>query len=119
MTATRIYVPRDAAAKSMGADQTARAIVDEAARRKIPLELVRNGSRGMLWREPLVEVVTPAGRVAYGPVTPQDVPGLFEAGFHHGRAHPLAHGRTDELPYLKNQERLTFARVGITDPGSL
>jgi len=119
MTATRIYVPRDAAARSVGADQTARAIALEAGRRNIPIELVRNGSRGMLWREPLVEVVTAAGRVAYGPVTADDVPGLFDANFHHGRAHPLAHGRTDELPYLKNQERLTFARVGVTDPRSL
>jgi formate dehydrogenase iron-sulfur subunit len=119
MTATRIYVPRDAAARSVGADQTARAIALEAERRNISIELVRNGSRGMLWREPLVEVVTAAGRVAYGPVTADDVPGLFDANFHHGRAHPLAHGRTDELPYLKNQERLTFARVGVTDPRSL
>jgi len=63
--------------------------------------------------------VTAAGRVAYGPVTAGDVPGLFDANFHHGRAHPLAHGRTDELPYVKNQERLTFARVGVTDPRSL
>jgi formate dehydrogenase iron-sulfur subunit len=119
MTATRIYVPRDAAARSVGADQTARAIALEAERRSIPIELIRNGSRGMLWREPLVEVATAAGRVAYGPVTADDVPGLFDANFHHGRAHPLAHGRTDELPYLKNQERLTFARVGVTDPRSL
>jgi formate dehydrogenase iron-sulfur subunit len=119
MTATRIYVPRDAAARSVGADQTARAIALEAERRNISIELVRNGSRGMLWREPLVEVATAAGRVAYGPVTAHDVPGLFDANFHHGRAHPLAHGRTDELPYLKNQERLTFARVGVTDPRSL
>ena len=50
MTATRIYVPRDAAARSVGADQTARAIALEAGRRNIPIELVRNGSRGMLWR---------------------------------------------------------------------
>jgi len=119
MTATRIYVPRDAAARSVGADRTARAIAVEAERRNISIELVRNGSRGMLWREPLVEVATAAGRVAYGPVTADDVPGLFDANFHHGRAHPLAHGRTDELPYLKNQERLTFARVGVTDPRSL
>ena len=119
MTATKIYVPRDAAARSVGADQTALAIAQEAERRNVAIELVRNGSRGMLWREPLVEVATAAGRVAYGPVTAHDVPGLFDANFNHGRAHPLAHGRTDELPYLKNQERLTFARVGLTDPLSL
>jgi formate dehydrogenase iron-sulfur subunit len=28
-------------------------------------------------------------------------------------------GLTEEIPYFKNQERLTFARVGLTDPRSL
>ena len=119
MSAIRIYVPRDAAACSVGANETARAIADEAQRRNVPIELVRNGSRGMLSFEPLVEVATPAGRVAYGPVTAADVGGLFDAGFTHGRPHALAHGRTDQMDYLKSQERLTFARVGITDPRSI
>jgi formate dehydrogenase iron-sulfur subunit len=115
----KVYVPRDAAALSVGAEATAQAIEAEAQRRQVPLELIRNGSRGMLSFEPLVEVATPAGRVAYGPVAAHDVASLFEAGFLHGRPHPLAHGRTEEMGYLKNQERLTFARVGITDPRSL
>lgn len=115
----KVYVPRDAAALSVGAQATAQAIVAEAQRRGVPLELIRNGSRGLLSFEPLVEVATPAGRVAYGPVAAGAVAGLFEAGFLHGRPHPLAHGRTEEMGYLKNQERLTFARVGITDPLSL
>ncbi len=115
----KVYVPRDAAALSVGAEATAQAIEVEAQRRQVPLELIRNGSRGLLSFEPLVEVATPAGRVAYGPVTAADVAGLFEAGFLHGRPHALAHGRTEEMAYLKNQERLTFARVGITDPRSL
>ena len=119
MSATKIYVPIDSAARSVGADETARAITAEAQRRHIEINLVRTGSRGMLWREPLVEVASAAGRIAYGPVHARDVPSLFDANFTHGRAHPLAHGRTEELPYLKNQERLTFARVGITDPHSL
>ncbi len=115
----KVYVPRDAAALSVGAQATAQAIVAEAQRRGVPLELIRNGSRGLLSFEPLVEVATPAGRVAYGPVTASAVAELFEAGFLHGRPHPLAHGRTEEMGYLKTQERLTFARVGITDPRSL
>ena len=115
----KVYVPRDAAALGVGADDTARAIAEEAARRHIDIELIRNGSRGLLWLEPLVEVATLAGRVAYGPVAAHDVASLFDAGFTHGRPHSLAHGRTEELSYLKNQERLTFARVGITDPRSL
>jgi formate dehydrogenase iron-sulfur subunit len=115
----KIYVPRDAAALSMGADAVAKAIVAEAKKRNAKVEIVRNGSRGMLWLEPLVEVETPNGRVAYGPVKPADVPGLFKAGFLKGEKHKLSHGLADEIPYYKNQERLTFARCGITDPLSI
>ena len=115
----RIYVPRDAAALSVGADRTAQAIVAEAQRRGIAVELIRNGSRGLLWLEPLVEVDVAGTRVAYGPVQSNDVAGLFEAGFTTGKPHALSHGVTEQIPYLKKQERLTFARVGITDPRSL
>ncbi len=119
MTAVTVYVPRDAAARGVGADETAAAIEDEARRRNLEVNIVRNGSRGLLWLEPLVEVATAAGRVAYGPVGAEDVPSLFDANFLHGRNHALAHGRTEEMDYLKNQQRLTFARVGITDPRSV
>jgi formate dehydrogenase iron-sulfur subunit len=115
-TSAVIYVPRDAAALAVGADDVARAIESEAARRGQALRIVRNGSRGLLWLEPLVEIATPAGRVAYGPVQAEDIPALFDAGWLQGGAHALGHGLTDEIPYLKRQERLTFARVGITDP---
>jgi formate dehydrogenase iron-sulfur subunit len=115
----RIYVPRDSAALALGADETAAAIAAEAARRGEQVEIIRNGSRGMFWLEPLVEVQTVQGRVAYGPVEQGDVAGLFEAGFLNGGEHALGHGLTEEIPYLKNQERLTFARIGITDPLSL
>ncbi len=111
-----VYVPRDAAALSLGAEQAARAIADEARARSIDLTVVRNGTRGMCWLEPLVEVRTAAGRTAYGPVTARDVPGLFDAGFLQGGRHPLAVGPVDGIPYFKSQERLTFARVGVTDP---
>ncbi|MEI2418073.1 NADH-quinone oxidoreductase subunit NuoF [Orrella sp. JC864] len=118
-----LYVPRDAAALAVGADELAQAIAAEAARRGQAVRIVRNGSRGLLWLEPLVEVQTPRGRVAYGPVQVQDVPGLFEADWlQDGPAaarHRLAQGPTEAIPYLKNQERLTFARVGVTDPLSL
>lgn len=112
----RIYVPRDMAAIAVGADDVAHAIVQQAQHRGLDVQLVRNGSRGLLWLETLVEVETPDGRVAYGPVEPDSVASLFEAGFHKGHPHPLCHGFTDAIPYLKNQERLTFARAGITDP---
>ncbi|MGE0053858.1 MAG: formate dehydrogenase beta subunit [Hyphomicrobium sp.] len=114
-----IYVPRDAAALSVGADEVAAAIATEAAKHKLDVKIVRNGSRGMLFLEPLVEVETAKGRVAYGPVTPGDVADLFKAKFLEGGAHKLSHGLTEEIPYFKSQERLTFARCGITDPLSI
>ncbi len=80
------------------------------------MRIVRNGTRGMLWLEPLVEVATTDGRVAYGPVTPADVASLFAAGFVDGAAHPLGLGPTDEIPALARQQRITFARVGVIDP---
>jgi len=117
--AVTIYVPRDSAALAVGADRVARLIAQQAAVRGIEINLVRNGSRGMFWLETLVEVATPQGRVAYGPVATRDVADLFDAGFLQGGAHALYLGLTDKIPYLKNQERLTFARMGITDPLSL
>lgn len=115
----RVFVPRDAAALSVGADEVAAAIATEAKKRKLDIEIVRNGSRGMLYLEPLVEVELPKGRVAYGPVAPSDVASLFSAGFLEGKSHALGHGPTEEIAYLKSQERLTFARCGITDPLSI
>jgi formate dehydrogenase iron-sulfur subunit len=109
---TRFYVPRDSAARSMGADEVAKALAASG------VEIVRNGSRGLLFLEPLVEVETPEGRVAYGPVAAEDVPSLLRALASDG-AHPLHLGNIEEHPYLKNQERLTFARCGITDPVSV
>ena len=114
-----VYVPRDAAALSVGADEVAAAIAREAKAQKKDVKIVRNGSRGMLYLEPLVEVTTPKGRVAYGPVSVKDVPDLFKAGFLEGSNHKLGHGLTEEIPYFKKQERLTFARCGITDPLSI
>lgn len=111
----KIFVPRDSAARSVGADEVAEALAREFVARGKPLRLVRNGSRGLFWLEPLVEVATPQGRVAYGPVSAKDVPSLVDALLQ-GGSHPLGHGPVEEIPYLKNQERLTFARVGITDP---
>jgi len=119
MTTATVYVPGDAGALSIGAGEVAAAIAAEAARRAVALRIVRNGSRGAYWLEPLVEVVTPAGRCAYGPVGAADVPSLFAADFLSGKAHPLALGLADSIPWLKGQQRLTFERVGIVDPGSI
>ena len=112
----KIYIPIDSTALSLGADDVYKAIQDEASLRKINLQIVRNGSRGLFWLEPMIEVETSQGRIAYGPVTIDDVPSLFDAEFYLGKAHSLSHGFTEEITWLKNQERLTFARAGITDP---
>lgn len=108
----KIYVPRDAAARALGADAVAAAVLSEAAKRGLTVELVRNGSRGMVWLEPLVEVETDQGRVAFGPMTPANVAQVFDGG-------PLALGLTEALPWMAGQTRLTFARVGVIDPLSL
>ena len=112
----KIYVPCDAAALSMGAEAVAKAI---AAKGGDDVQVIRNGSRGMLWLEPMIEVETDKGRMAYGPVAASDVEGLFEADLLTGGEHQLSHGLTEDMPYLANQERLTFARVGVIDPLSL
>ena len=117
--AITLYVPRDSAALAVGADEVAATLQAECAARGLPVQIVRNGSRGLFWLEPLVEVATPQGRIAYGPVAPEDVPGLIDAGLLQGGAHALCHGRTEQIPYLAKQERLTFARMGIIDPLSL
>ncbi|WP_110654924.1 formate dehydrogenase beta subunit [Salinicola halimionae] len=117
---TTLYVPRDTTALALGADTVAARLERAARQRAIDLRIVRNGSRGLCWLEPLVEVETPEGRVAFGPVEPEDVDALIEAGLFEGRQdHPLSLGLTESIPYLKAQQRLTFSRIGITDPVSL
>jgi formate dehydrogenase iron-sulfur subunit len=114
-----IFIPRDSSAVSLGADTVANSIRTEAERRELDVTIIRNGSRGMFSHEPMVEVATSAGRIAYGPVAPADVAPLFDSDFLSGREHRLHLGIADEIPWLKSQNRLTFARVGVTDPVSL
>jgi formate dehydrogenase iron-sulfur subunit len=116
---TRLFLPSDSTALSLDAEEVAEALATALKRQGAKTEIVRTGSRGLVWLEPLLEVETSAGRVGYGPVTPQDVPGLLAAGLLEGGAHPLRLGLVEEIPWLKRQQRLTFARCGITDPLSL
>jgi formate dehydrogenase iron-sulfur subunit len=116
---TKIYVPMDSSARSVGADLVALAIEAESAKRGLNISIIRNGSRGALWLEPLVEVVTSQGRLAYGPVTPADVDSLFDSSFHLGGEHPLSLGKTNDIEWLSKQDRVTFARVGVVDPLSV
>ncbi|MDR3469447.1 MAG: NADH-quinone oxidoreductase subunit NuoF [Xanthobacteraceae bacterium] len=114
----QIFLSRDAASVAVGADDVAAVLAREAERRGIAIELIRTGSRGLCWLEPLVEVATPAGRVAYGPVSAADVASLLDSIAGSGD-HPLRQGLTAEIPWLKRQTRFTFARCGVIDPRSI
>ena len=109
-----LYLSQDAAARALGADAVAAAI-----RAAVPgEELIRTGSRGMVWLEPLLEVSTPEGRLAFGPLTAAEIPELFAHGLP-GADHPSCLGLTEALPWMARQTRLTFARCGVIDPLSL
>ncbi|WP_420132812.1 formate dehydrogenase beta subunit [Rhodopseudomonas sp.] len=114
----RVFIPRDSGALAVGADDVAAEISRIAHERELGLDLVRPGSRGLYWLEPMLEVETPAGRVAFGPVTAEDVPSILDAIIN-DVPHPLKQGLTEEIPWLKRQTRLTFARCGIIDPRSI
>ena len=114
----RIFVSRDAGAVAVGADEVALALEQAAGKRGVDMEIVRTGSRGLYWLEPMIEVATPKGRVAFGPVTAADAASVLEAMISDG-AHPLRLGIANEIPWLKRQTRLTFARCGVIDPRSV
>jgi formate dehydrogenase iron-sulfur subunit len=116
---TRIYISRDSGALCVGAETVAKKFAKEAKDRGLDIEIVRTGSRGMYWLEPLVEVETAEGRVGYGPVKASKVGDLIDAGMLEGKPHKKCIGVVDAYPWLKEQTRLTFARCGITDPRSI
>lgn len=105
----KIYVPLDSVAVALGADELAQNIVDQAGVRGIDVTIVRNGSHGMVWLEPLVEIETDQGRVGYGPVAPDQAADLLD-----GKLPSL--GDVTQIPFLAQQTRLTFARCGVIDP---
>jgi formate dehydrogenase iron-sulfur subunit len=109
---TRIFVPGDAAALAVGADDVAAALAPHA-------DVVRTGSRGLFWLEPMIEVETPEGRIAYGPVEATDIPALLDDGLLTATAQHLRLGIPEQIPFLARQTRLTFSRCGIVDPLSL
>ncbi|MGY2221710.1 formate dehydrogenase beta subunit [Pseudomonas gingeri] len=114
-----LYLPADSLARAVGADEVASALAAQARERHLPLELHRTSSRGLYWLEPLLEIDSPQGRIGFGPLTAADVPSLLDALQGDPATHPLALGPVEELPYLKSQQRLLFARAGITRPLSL
>jgi formate dehydrogenase iron-sulfur subunit len=115
----RIYVPNDTGAQSVGADDVATAIAVRLAELGVAATIVRNGSRGAYWMEPLVEVDSPAGRIGFANITPAQVNELFAGPALPGADHPLSVGLVNDIPWLRDQHRLTFARVGVIDPLSI
>ncbi|TNE57887.1 MAG: NADH-quinone oxidoreductase subunit NuoF [Alphaproteobacteria bacterium] len=115
----KVFVPYETSALAQGAEEVARNLVKEAATRGIDIDLVRTGSRGAHWLEPLVEIEVAGKRIAYGPVGGADVAALFDSGFLTGAAHPLQVGSPDELDWFKGQDRQSLKRCGVVDPLSL
>ena len=114
----RARLSKDAAALALGADKVAATLAEAALRADIPHALTRTGSRGMVWLEPLLEIETASGWTAFGPMTAPDAASVLIAAAS-GAPHPLALGPIDGIPFFKKQTRLTFARCGAVDPGSL
>ena len=117
MAISRIFVSDDTSAVSVDADEVANAVVSEVRDRKLDIALVRNGARGLCWLEPMVEVEIDGVRHAFGPMEPKEIPALFESEF--SEQHEKYLGPTEQIPYLAKQSRVTFARVGVTDPLSV
>ncbi len=118
MSALKLFLPLDSVAVALGADELADALIKEAAKRKLDLEIIRTGSRGMHWLEPLLEVVRDGKRFGYGPVSEDAAASLLDAMTGDG-SHDKSVGAVEEMPFFKNQTRLIFARCGVTDPLSL
>lgn len=106
----RFFIPQDTTALACGADAVAQALLDAN------IEPVRNGSRGMFWLEPLLEVETAQGRIGFGPVSDKDVATILKALESDASNHDLYLGAVDEIEYLASQQRLTYARAGLGDP---
>jgi formate dehydrogenase iron-sulfur subunit len=124
MMSIKVFIPRESTALSLGAHSVAQAISSYSVDHSLELDIIRNGSRGLFWLEPMVEIETPQGRLAYGPVETADVASVMADIVNNvlnnePQNHKLALGYTEKLDYLQKQTRLTFARAGITDPVSL
>ncbi len=109
-----VYVPNETTAVSLGAN-----VVAEKISALDGTNVLRNGSWGACWLEPLIEVVIGDQRIAYGPVMQDDIESLVEADFLHGGDHALRLGPINEIPYLSKQDRLTFFRVGLIESLSI
>lgn len=108
----KLFIPGDSAAQSIGADEVAVAITAEAAKRNLDIQIIRNGTRGALWLEPLVEVEIDDKRIGYPNVSVDSAPQVLD-GTH------TSIGEVEKFPWLAKQDRITYKRVGIIDPLSI
>ncbi len=119
MNALNVFVPLDSAAIALGADELAAALADKAQHKGIKLNLVRTGSRGMHWLEPLLEVDKNGERIGFGPVTQEDAAALLDVladGASSANMHDKFLGPVEEIPFIKKQTRLIFSKCGVIDP---
>ncbi|PCJ41477.1 MAG: formate dehydrogenase [SAR86 cluster bacterium] len=116
---TKIYLPRETTALSLHVEEVILAIRKEATKHDLELQIIRNGSRGAAWLEPLLEIEYEGKRIAYGPIRAADINSLFKADFLHAGEHELKLGAIDDIPWFKQQQRLTFKRSGNTEALSI
>jgi formate dehydrogenase iron-sulfur subunit len=98
-----IRISDDALARALGADALA------AAFAALGHEVHRVSSWGMQWLEPLVDI----DGAGFGPATLADVAAILDG------SSPKAIGAIADHPFIKGQQRLTFARAGNTRPTNL
>jgi formate dehydrogenase iron-sulfur subunit len=120
----RFFISRDAAAIAVGADEVAAALSKAAQAAGRTIEIVRTGSRGMMWLEPLLEVESNGVRHGFGPLDVGDVANLVAAALLDGNpvalgSNPKSVGPVEQIGFFARQTRLTFARCGVIDPLSL
>ena len=101
-----IYVPLDSSAVAAGAEQVEAALLAQGA------TVRRNGSRGLAWAEPLLEIATVQSRLAFRNVGAADVCAILEQG----AAHPQCLGEVDQIDFLRTQPRTIFDRAGTAHP---
>ena len=105
---TVAYVPLDTSAVAAGADDLA-----DALRTASPeVSVLRNGSRGLAWAEPLVEVATGGRRLAYRNAAPADAAAILGGD----EGHPKCLGEVQAIDYLRRQHRTVFDRCGSDNP---
>lgn len=98
-----VRISDDALALALGADELAAAFEGAGC------TVERVSSWGMHWLEPLVEI----DGMGFGPAKPGDVAAILDG------TSPKAIGRIADHPFIKSQQRLTFARAGRTRPLSM